>query len=241
MTLPTSGSLSLTQINAEFGLGTNLAAYRGVRWYKDDASTGFFPTTNISIANFYGTRPGTPVTAGSQTFTSSGTFGVPIYTTLTVTLRAGSGGGGGGSGNISAGFPGTAGGNSAFGAYGTALAGGGGGINLVNGLNGNGSDGNPPGGGGGAGAFVLTGGTTAGFNGGAGGAGGLLVLVLTNPIVGGSGPAAGSTVSVTVGGAGAGGGGGIYVPTGLANTPANYRWAQSGFAGGNGSVVIQWA
>lgn len=66
MTLPSSGPLTLSQINAEFGLGTNLGAYRGATWYTDSGSSGTFPTTNLGINQFYAKRSTAPYLYGSM-------------------------------------------------------------------------------------------------------------------------------------------------------------------------------
>jgi hypothetical protein len=55
-----SGSLSMSEINAEFGLGTNLGAYRGVTWYTDAGGSGTFPSTNLAMSAFYGKRKNAP-------------------------------------------------------------------------------------------------------------------------------------------------------------------------------------
>ena len=60
MTLPTSGQLSINDINALFQRGTKLSDYRGTHWYKDDCSSGYFNSTNLKISDFYGTRPDAP-------------------------------------------------------------------------------------------------------------------------------------------------------------------------------------
>lgn len=238
MTLPNPGvSLSILQIYNEaqaypsgtwYNKGYGLGAYRGVQWWKDDTSTGYFSSGAISINDFYSKRPTSPVTPGSQTFTSSGTFTVPLYSTLSVTIRGGSGGGGGASGNIASGGNGTDGGTSSFGAYGSGDYGKGGQVNAVNGAAGAGSDGVPAGG---AGANAGGNGT----NGGNGGAGGKTVLTLTNPISGGSGPSVGASVGVTVGGAGAAGFGGQFF------NGFTVLQLPNGNNGSAGSVVVQWS
>lgn len=61
MVIKPSGSLAMTEINAEFGLGNNLAAYRGVQWWTPDGATGLFSINFISFAEFYNkmsTSPG---------------------------------------------------------------------------------------------------------------------------------------------------------------------------------------
>ena len=56
MTLPVSGPISINDLNTEFGYGFGLDAYQGKTWFKTDLSTGVFPTGNIGLGNFYGTR-----------------------------------------------------------------------------------------------------------------------------------------------------------------------------------------
>lgn len=260
--LPASGSININggdsrAINNIFGpangvpaTGNNLLAYVGVRWYKADASTGTFSAPVTMPGDFYGKGPISPVTGGSYSLSaptggsSSAPFTVPLYSVMTVTLRAGGGGGGGGDGNNKAGTNGTPGNTSSFagGSYGSPAFGGSGGA--YNGApsgpaaSGAGSDGNPPGGGGGPSAF-------AGYNAGQpGGAGGRSVLTLYNPVPGNPppyGPPVGSTVTVTAGGGGPGGAGaeGIspwpWFPGFIINSPGG------GGSGGNGSVFIQWS
>lgn len=55
--LQTSGAISMSQINAVWGLGNSLSAYRGKTWYKANGTSGTFPSTNLSFNNFYGTGP----------------------------------------------------------------------------------------------------------------------------------------------------------------------------------------
>lgn len=104
MTLPTSGTLSMSAINSEFSLGNNLAAYRGVRWYKDDNTRGYFDNSAtgnnppIDISEFYGTRKTIPVTPSDITYTSTQYITIPYYNTITVTVVAGTSGGGGSAG-----------------------------------------------------------------------------------------------------------------------------------------------
>lgn len=61
MTIKSSGSLSLQEINAEFGLGTNLNAYRGTQWYTDAGGSGTFNTTGINFGEFYSKRVTKPI------------------------------------------------------------------------------------------------------------------------------------------------------------------------------------
>jgi hypothetical protein len=64
MTLQTSGPISMEQINAEFGLGGNLNAYRGNIWFTDTyGEQGSFGTP-ISFSDFYGKRATNPLGGG---------------------------------------------------------------------------------------------------------------------------------------------------------------------------------
>lgn len=105
MTLPSSGPLSLQDINNEFGRGANLNAYRGTPYFfPGNINQYYFPSGTISISNFYGTQANNPVTPGSQSFTAAGasTFTVPLFNTMTVQIWGGGGSGGSGyNGNVS--------------------------------------------------------------------------------------------------------------------------------------------
>ena len=102
MALPTSGPLSLADIQTEFGgsnpIGLN-EYYAGgsyVRVGQTSPVSGAIPSSGpISIANFYGT---TVFTSGSATYNSgSGTFTVP-QGTITLNIKVNGGGGAGGAG-----------------------------------------------------------------------------------------------------------------------------------------------
>ena len=60
MALPSSGPLTMAQINAEFGRGNNLNSYRGTTYYTSSAGPFTFPTGAISFSNFYGTQLASP-------------------------------------------------------------------------------------------------------------------------------------------------------------------------------------
>ena len=55
-TLQSSGAISISQINAEFGRGNNLNAYRGTTWYTDAGGSGTFSSGAISMSEFYSKR-----------------------------------------------------------------------------------------------------------------------------------------------------------------------------------------
>lgn len=240
MTLPGPGNpLSMAQINAEFGYGLELSAYRGKVWYYDNGVAGIFPIAPnpISFSDFYSKRSANPVVPTTQVFSSSGIFVTPsAYSTMIVTVRGGGGGAGGASGTINCGdaqgtvfgSDGSTGGQSSFGGYISCSGGTGGRGTGTSGLNGAPlSDGVPPGG--------------AGFNGGgSGGAGGYATIVLVSPSAGGTGPNPGSAVTVTVGTGGLGGAGGANSQLwGAVCTVIGY--ATTGQKGVDGSVTIQWS
>ena len=240
MTLPGPGNqLTMAQINAEFGYGFDLNAYRGKVWYYDNGTAGTFPDAPdpISFYDFYSKRRVTPVTPTTQIFTSSGNFTTPaVYTTMIVTVRGGGGGAGGYSGSINCGSTqgstfgsdGSSGGTSSFGVFVNASGGSGGRGTGASGFSGSpASDGLP------AGGLGIGGGGT-------GGTGGFDTVVLVSPSAGGSGPNPGATVVVTVGEGGVGGQGG----------PNSQLWsgvctiigyATRGQTGGSGSVTVEWS
>jgi hypothetical protein len=56
MTLQSSGSISMNDINSEFSRGRDLNSYRGTTWYKDDYTSGSFGSGSISMSEFYSKR-----------------------------------------------------------------------------------------------------------------------------------------------------------------------------------------
>lgn len=60
MPLQGSGTITMAQINAEFGRGNNLNSYRGTTYYTSSAGPFTFPSGLISFSNFYGTQLAAP-------------------------------------------------------------------------------------------------------------------------------------------------------------------------------------
>ena len=241
MTLPSGPTLSINQINGEFGRGYDLNAYRGVRWWFDNAFTSTFPTGSISISDFYSKRATSPVQG--QTFNfgpGSNSWLVRPYTVLTILGRAGGGGGSGFSGVNTCGWPTVV---STF----DWLAGGNGGNTSILGQTATGGGGGATGGG--AGGPLNDGGTPGGAGGNSGQSGGYVFFQVVNPALGGTGPVVGSTISFFVGGGGGGGAGANNYQTiqeyqcfitgclWVTVCRATSR-APSGYGGANGSVSI---
>jgi hypothetical protein len=89
--LPSSGAISISDINGVFGRGNNLSVYRGTSYYTvAGGATDFsFSSGAISIGDFYGTGP-------SPNFTLAFNNGVDFYiqsvnnfgtTTATITIN----------------------------------------------------------------------------------------------------------------------------------------------------------
>lgn len=62
MTIKSSGSLNLTEIDGEFVLGKTLGTHRGVTWYTDTfGESGTFTQTNLGVNQFYSKRKDQPI------------------------------------------------------------------------------------------------------------------------------------------------------------------------------------
>lgn len=139
MALPASGYLQLgtdgatgRSVNSEFGYGNDFASYQGV--YCGKAGSAYqLPLVGNPFAmdQFYSTSR---ITGGSQSFSSSQNYTIPVYNVINITVN-GAGGGGTGqpgyyqspcspTGQVTPGSSGAPGGSSSFGGY--VSAGGGG-------------------------------------------------------------------------------------------------------------------
>jgi len=79
--LPSSGAISINDINGVFSRGNNLNAYNGTSYYTvaGGATASNFPSSTISMSNFYGTGPSPNFTLA---FNDVDTFGVASYSTI---------------------------------------------------------------------------------------------------------------------------------------------------------------
>jgi hypothetical protein len=102
MGTPSSGTISIYDINSVFGRGTDLNSYRGTTWYTPGSITmGTFSSNAISLSDFYNKQANDPASSGSNTFSTPGTtsFTVPLFRNSLTIYVWGGGGGGGGYGN----------------------------------------------------------------------------------------------------------------------------------------------
>lgn len=222
-----SGTITLYNVNSEFGKGYRLLAYRNMAYTTNGSDMGLTTSGAISL---FALRSKSIIPAGSRGLTSGTSTTMPPYRTISFAiLGAGGGGGGGGGGTNNQGCGAGGGGNGNAGAasqlgssgqawYLTPAGGGGGygggggpqGANGAQGSDGAGYNGDP--------ARAAGGAVGAGYSpgtGGAGGGGGRSTVTLTNPLLGGTGPSTGSSVSYSLGAGGAGGGGGGGVQFGI--------------------------
>lgn len=81
--------ISLSDINAEFGYGTNLNAYRGKMFGRDNNTAGLFSAGVIEMDDFYATKK---VVAGGPIYPGTTTIIIPPYKTITFYVLGGNGG-----------------------------------------------------------------------------------------------------------------------------------------------------
>lgn len=223
MTIQTSGPISMSDINAEFGLGNDLASYRGVKWFRDDNTRGFFDGAGgnnapTDFSEFYGKRKTIPVTPVSGQGLGNGTYTVPFYNVMTVYVTGGQGG--------------------QSGAWG------------LDGCNGNAATASGRGGTGGTssfGGYLSSAGGAGGFGNGVRGAGGATNSIVFNAeantvhingvLQGYAPPTRGTGIGCTIGGGGGGGSGGPnFVLTQFGCS--GFGFAGSGAAGAAGSITL---
>lgn len=269
MATPSSGTITMFDINSAFNRGNNLNAYRGTVWYQPNSTvTGTFPAGQIAFSDFYnktGTDPVVPSPIDGVPYTTPGTYNfvVPFFRTSLTAQVYGAGGGGGGY----AGY-GNAGGYSSFSsviAYGGG--GGGGASSNVGGAGGTATGGTTNVSGGAGSTYGGAGGNSGG--GAVGGAGGTTYLfnfgrLNDNQVWGGSNGAnygAGGGATQIYGGkfrqdGGAGGGGAyavrsytpsqltvgstIQIVVGLRGTGADSQYNANVGYGGIGAVIVKW-
>ena len=128
MTTVPSGPISMSDISSAFGLANNLAAYYGVRWFKENNSRGYIQAAGnaISFSDFSGTRNTSPVVAspaGGVIYNSSQNITMPMFNSLTITVKGGDGGTHGVGGNCNGGGDGGAGYDTTLTGYVTAAGG----------------------------------------------------------------------------------------------------------------------
>lgn len=105
MTLPNGSNtppLSLSDINGEFGYGTNLNAYRGKIFGRDNSTAGVFSAGAIRVGDFYATKK---VVAGGPFYPATGSIVIPPYKTITFYVVGGNGGQQGANGAYTGGGP----------------------------------------------------------------------------------------------------------------------------------------
>lgn len=98
MPTPPSGPIDMATINANFGRGLNLNAYRGTIWYQPNSLTyGYFSSGAISMSEFYNKQPNDPAGSGAVDYQTPGTyyFSVPLFRNY-LQIQAWGGGGAGG-------------------------------------------------------------------------------------------------------------------------------------------------
>ena len=98
--IPSSGPVSIAALHAEFGKGYNLNAYKGILRYRvSDNYREYTPSGSnayVSMGDFHGYQNSSPVVPQTQIALNAGSYTLPMFNKLTITIYGGSGGGGGG-------------------------------------------------------------------------------------------------------------------------------------------------
>lgn len=255
--IPPTGPVSIAMLNAEFGLGNNLNAYKGIRMYntannsRRDIGTG--SNAYVPMGDFRGYQATSPVVPGSRTYLTTQTDpALPLFNIMTVTVWGAGGGGGGGAvtnniwGKAADGNPGAGGNSSSVVVGGTTLSsasgggGGGGGLrgsNASAGSNGSGYD-TAHGVGGNGGAGYNGGNAGDARAGGKGGYGGKSAPVFNVDANSSYLNMQGQPATINIGSGGTGGSGG-YIDTVIQGIPFNQS-GSPGSSGDPGYVVISW-
>jgi hypothetical protein len=64
MAVHSGPNLHMSQVNAVFGWGNNINAYRGRQWWTDAGATGNFSSGQMGMSEFRGKRPTAPISNG---------------------------------------------------------------------------------------------------------------------------------------------------------------------------------
>lgn len=106
MTVPNGTTASISDISSEFGYGTSLSNYYSQLWYRDDNSRGYFQGSGaISISDFWGKRKTSPVTSGSWSSSTPGTYQIqiPMFNVISFSATGAQGGSAGTGGSCAGG------------------------------------------------------------------------------------------------------------------------------------------
>lgn len=93
---PPSGQIAMSDINAAFGWGNDVGAYRGRQWFTPQGQTGNFPTGQIAYSDFYNKQPNSPIVPGNWDNGTPGQYNFTVPNNNGIQVQVwGSGGSGG--------------------------------------------------------------------------------------------------------------------------------------------------